>query len=53
MVEKVSNLMVTTQILNVSNNESGNGGVIWLIVGGNLTIGSIWFNCTIKFQGSI
>ena len=25
---------------NVSNGESGNGGIIWLIVGGNLTIGA-------------
>ena len=26
--------------VNVSNGENGNGGIIWLIVGGNLTIGS-------------
>jgi len=34
---------------NISNGESGNGGVIWLIVGGNLTIGS---NGVINVQGS-
>jgi len=34
---------------NVSNGESGTGGCIWLIVGGNLTIGS---NGLITVQGS-
>jgi hypothetical protein len=35
--------------VNVSNNETGTGGIIWLIVGGNLTIGSTGL---ITVQGS-
>ena len=34
---------------NISNGESGNGGIIWLIVGGNLTIGA---SGVINVQGS-